>query len=320
MYHGRDGVFRLGEEMKVLLSAFVLAGAFHAFGSFEVLMVSDSGTDSIHRFDPITGSYFGSFGGGFLRDPVGVVADGSGNAYIYDANRRLSVWNSSTGEYITSFDLVSGGTSLTRNGDGTLNVALSDRVIRYSTTGTTLATYVRQGTNKLYQGIQLADGLFYTSSYDGPGQDSYEWFNYATGASVGRLTSWAQQRVANLSSGIYNTVNVFESTTSLIYEKHRVQGAGPNSFANFSDNTLTNPAGVAGGHGGLTYVVGQVRAAPTTGGIMRWDRNSMVLGTMFGNNIIKTPTGMASIIAPEPASLLALGLGALAVMRRRKTV
>jgi hypothetical protein len=69
---------RYSKLMKLRTVGFCLAlalGSSGAFASFELVMVGDSATKSIHRFDGSTGAYLGSFGSGHFEPQLGFSPD-----------------------------------------------------------------------------------------------------------------------------------------------------------------------------------------------------------------------------------------------------
>lgn len=182
--------------------------------SFDLALVSDSGTDSIQRFDPISGTYLGSFGGGILVDPKGVVVNQAQNrAFVLDAAARVSIWDYNTGEFVSSFNLSGIATYMNANSDGTLNIALGDRVRRITQGGALLTEYVRNGTFNVQQGMMGGDGFFYMSTRSG---DSVRLERFASSGTFVGFQSWAADRVLSVplagapNSGNYNAINAYE--------------------------------------------------------------------------------------------------------------
>ncbi|MCE9557430.1 MAG: PEP-CTERM sorting domain-containing protein [Armatimonadetes bacterium] len=303
-----------------LLSFVSLAG--FASASFDLSLVTDSGTNSVHRIDPISNVYLGSFGSGLLSNPRGIAIDqGLNRAYILDAGSRVSTWDYNTGAFISSFNSNVGGASfLTRNSDGTLNVAGSDRVVRMNVNGAVAATYVRTGTFGVQQGILLRDGQFYMSTRT---VDSrlLERFNYTTGVLIGAST-WLADRLLPMpdtGAALANTFNAYVSTSTVALEIDRMSN-GTIYVTDTPTTLIDTVAGVAAGHGGMMFVLGRDKLTPTRGGIVRFDKDTFVVGTtLAGTSNIVTPTGIANVVAPEPGSLAALGLGLVVLLRRKNS-
>lgn len=294
-----------------------------AHASFDLSLVTDAGTNSVHRIDPITNAYLGSFGGGILSNPRGIAINQSlQRAYILDASSRVSVWNYNTGEFVSSFNSsVSGASFLNANSDGTLNVAGSTFVRRFSVSGSTLATYTRSGAFNIQQGIRLQDGQFYMSTRTGDNR-AVERFNYSTGAFIGS-SLWYADRLIPM-SGSYdpspnaNALNAFAFTGTVTVELDTFNNGPTNSSAS-ATSLLDTVAGIAEGHGSMSFVLGRDKTTPTRGGIARFDRNTFTYGlTLAGTANIVNPTGLANVVAPEPGTMIAVGVGLAALARRRR--
>lgn len=301
-------------------------GLATAQASFEMCLVTDSGTDSVHRIDPISNAYLGSFGGGFLNDPRGVAVDQTlGRAYILDSSSRVSVWNYSTGQFVSSFNAtVSGATFLNANSDGTINVAGSTFVRRFSKSGSLLATYNRAGSSAIQQGILLNDGAFYMSTRVVGGSGTLERFNYATGALLG-TSVWISERMLPLPyaspvSPIATALNAYVFGSASVNIELNLISGGTNVATAVANSTLVDTVvGMTHGHGGLTYILGRDRVTPTRGGILRFDRDTLIAGTsLAGTTAIVTPTGMATVVAPEPGTMIVIGAGIATLIRRRR--
>lgn len=302
--------------------AVALVASSSAFASFDLALVSDAGTNTIHRFDPISNVYLGSFGGGILVNPRGVVVDQATNsAYVLDATSRVTRWNYNTGAFVSSFNTgVPGASFLTRNSDGTLNVAGTSSVVRFGAAGNPLVTYNRSGTLGIQQGILLSDGQFYMSTRTGSSR-SLERFNYATGAFQG-FNVWFADRLTPTSAlpGV-NALNVYDGATGAsIWGEPSTFSSGPQSTFSSTDNTLLlSVRGTALGHGTMSFILGSVRATPTQFAIQRFDYGTATFGaTLLGQGIIQNGTGLATVVAPEPATMAALGLGLAALLKRRR--
>lgn len=299
----------------------VLGGALAvaASASFDMALVTDAGTNSVHRIDPINNVYLGAFGGGILSNPRGVVVNQLLNrAYVLDSASRISVWNYNTGAFLTSFSVnIIGAKLLTGNSDGTLNVTGTAVVSRLSATGTPLTTYVRSGTLDTQQAILMNDGFFYLSTRNTTNQ-SLERFNYATGAFLG-ASNWLADRIAPIPAvGGANAFNAYAIGSDVLLELNFMNG-GPTFVDSDFTPLIDRVAGIASGHGGMTFVVGRDRTTPTRGGILRVDANSLTAGpTLAGTAQIVNPTGIATVVAPEPATMLALGGGFALLLRRRR--
>jgi hypothetical protein len=294
-----------------------------AHASFDLSLVTDAGTNSVHRIDPISNMYLGSFGGGILSNPRGIAINQSlQRAYVLDATSRVSVWNYNTGEFVSSFNAsLSGASFLTANSDGTLNVAGTLSVRRYSVSGSTLATYTRVGGFTIQQGIRLQDGQFYMSTRTGDNR-ALERFNYTTGAFIG-TSVWVSDRMIPMSGSFdgspsANVLNAIAASGTVVLELDIINN-GPSGAISATTSLIDTVTGIAEGHGSMSFAVGRDKTTPTRGGIVRFDRNTLTFGpTLAGTANIVNPTGLANVVAPEPGTMIAVGVGLAALARRRR--
>jgi len=101
-------------------------------------------------------------------------------------------------------------------------------------------------------------------------------------------------------------------------KSYSLASTGTAGFLGGSNNAggINNWLWGAAAHSGA-YAVGQ--DASTSRYLIHFDNRSN-LTTMIQMNTIISPAGMDTYLAPEPGTWAALGLGALAVMRRRKSL
>lgn len=312
----------------VAVAAATLGGAE---ASYEMLVVADFGDGSslgeVHRFDPVSRSYFGSFGSGIVVGPRSVaIRPGTRTAYVGDSI-GIHRFNVDTGAYLGRLNDMAIGSSMTFGVDGNL----------YSTLGNTLSR------------INPDTGGFTALNAPSPSG-----FMFALDASVGNVAPALYFHGANgtfmpgtftQSSGAFaysspsTTPGTGYTNLHAAYVPHRnsgerrmyVAGVGmladilfvgydafgaPTGVTAASSVNLDKAAGVARAHYGI-YLSGRVQGSTTQGTILFVDNFGREAYT-FGSNILKNPQGMDTILAPEPGTLAALGLGALALSRRRR--
>ncbi len=300
-----------------------MLGAGVAFAeSPELLFVIDGGM--VKRFDPISGTYFGSFGGLQLTFPLGIEVSAKGIVFVSDylgGNRTaVRMFNGFTGNYLGQLGATTANkliTGLTLGPDGFLYGAYTSDAsgsgglakIDLTTGGQTFtaapganfptdvayglsAIFLQDGTK--YHNFSQAGAYNATFPNSGPTtgsewlcfrQDRSGWFQGASNPVYGVVTA--------ISNGIYGS-----STTKLV----------TTSLSSISDMDL--------GHS--NYYVSGLNAAGTAGLLQTIDlANNTPLGT-FGAGNLTSPGAMAVWTAPEPTSLLALGGAALVLARRRR--
>lgn len=285
--------------------------------SYELILVSDQGSDSVRRFDPYSGAAFGSFGAGYLVDPKGVAVDRtSGEAVVLDgpSGQRLSYWDYSTGVLKRAEYVAPGASFLNQNPDRTINLTYANRVARHQFSGGLMQNYGGAAGIQVSHGMLQGDGLFYVAQRNGDTTTlAYRWHNAATGALIGETGWFADRTVAGPGNVSFNVFKV-PGLNRLQLERD-VVNSGPVGFTPLSLDGYTAVSAVAIGHWPIGYAT--IR---TTGGvweISRVDVQGAFALAPFAVGGMIDPTGMAIVVAPEPASLAALGIGLIALARRR---
>lgn len=125
------------------LQAIALAlfgGAATSHASYELMLVGDVTDREIDRYDPVTGTYLGSFGKGFLSSVTDVKVDSStGRAYVADYSAgRIKTFDYSTGLYLGSFTASTGAYFVSQLSNGNLVASGYGNTVptQYTTAGT----------------------------------------------------------------------------------------------------------------------------------------------------------------------------------------
>lgn len=86
---------------------FVTALSCASQASFDLMYVADGASRQIHRVDPINRIALGTFGAGFLSNPISVALDAQNDVYVLDlvnpVSGRVRKFNGSTGAYLGGF-------------------------------------------------------------------------------------------------------------------------------------------------------------------------------------------------------------------------
>lgn len=309
----------------LVLSAIATVGAAHA--SFELVMVADRGSKSVHRYDGSTGVYLGQFGNGYLQNPMSMALDQVNNrVFVADqvgtgdgsGSNQVRIWsfNYNTGEYLSSFrtsynylqpQIAYDGVNLLVGHDGSIYDVYStsgSNVLTWAWSGATnpkgLATstggmhYAVEG-NKLYSrnSVGVQSTFTMTSSISAsstPGQRQLA-ISGNRALAVGAI-SFSAINLASLSTS--NTANSLTTTTLANY--NQINGAG---F----------------GHGDVAYIAG---TNGTIGQMSRVLYSEGIQLQVFGSGQLIEPRSIAVVNAPEPATFGALGAGLLVLTRRRR--
>ena len=298
-----------------------------AHASFDLVMVMDVGTKSIHRFDGITGSYLGSFGNGMLNFPDSFAIDRtSGRAFVFDASMGMTrVFNYNTGAHLADFSITGNAQTLTF-GNG--------RLIRGFVGGAFWSTFDGNGTylggmsgtstiaNPVSMGgAVMESGRFVGLLSNGNNNGLNELLVFNTAATnatqVGNNAFGGPAYYDGVQQVAVGGNRVFLATSPA---NGRLFSVNPSSGAITQDGSYSMPGllgGAAFGHGNQLYY------SQNDGGVKSISRsvitssNSIVEFSTFGQGFLVNPTMMQVVAAPEPGTLAILGMGVAALMRRR---
>lgn len=297
--------------------AVALLGA-QTFASYELMLVVDQETNYISRYDPVTGTFLGTFGGLQLINPQSVaLIPGTSDCLVTDfSTQRIHRFNYSTGQFISAFDnpFITATTAvLSPFSDGTFLLWSynANIVHRINATGTLLNSFsVPVGASTICgAGVGSSNEVFiawnginkiqrYAANGTVQGQSAAFASSFGTGA----------QMVVSGSYGYFttsgNTVVKFATGNPAIALESVALTAGDASYR------------AARGHGDLTYFSG--KNSGVTPSIWVYDGVKKVRLGRFTPIGVTTPVSMAIVVAPEPGTLLALAGGLAWIGRRRK--
>lgn len=308
------------------LASIGLFGAFTtcALASFEMLLVADNGANTtptrrIHRFDPDSGVYLGAFGN-FSSDIRCMEIRQSRNEAYVIAGTTLYVFDYNTGALKKDF----GGwafTDIAFSQDDSTFYALNGTSSIYKTTtaamdagsffpsmwlndASAIMTSVAVTLGNQVMTGQTRSGQPYVYSYDaispGAGLPSTA-FN--PGVTLGAA--------ANINGGgSLQALSFFG-----IGYAYRYTSSGLGSTFYYTSQIGTATA-VSAAHSGM-YLTGIDAVTPTQGLITKFADSGAEMQS-FGGSVLRKPVAMASVLAPEPGTMIALGAGILALLRRRK--
>lgn len=304
---------------KLLTFAFVFGLGTSAFASFDLVFVADTGTDTIHRFDGDTGVYLGSFGAGFLVDPMSIAIDKPNNRLCVSASNgvfQMDLWNGN----LLNMTITGNAHHLITGGGANFlwSYATSQNFFAGMYTGFDGA-YIGQNmpTTSLYGGIGL-----YNSSLLAVEVTSAKLRTYNYGGFGGNATLQKSYNVTSPSANGQMAVNssgqiiLADGTLNRVHTGSTAWADGFNmGFSVVSE--LSSVTGAAYAHGSFFYASGR-NAANTSGLLVR--RNSSYLGTFgtYGSGILQQPRDIAVIAAPEPAQFAAIGLGILGILFKKR--
>jgi hypothetical protein len=327
--------------MKQLSLLVALGAAAISSASFDLVMVMDYGTKSIHRFDGSTGLYLGQFANGHITSMSSFAINrATGSAYIADSSAQIiREFNFNTGNHINDFT-VSGNfpssQSLGVHSNGNLHTGyVAGGSLQLSNSGQSLgfhahplintiaavplgSTVHRSGKSLVYasdlNGSALSAGSVHVVDPSSPNSP-------VTVASVGftGLGDYNRRTQIAVSSG--DKIGIVSSNGGFAFGTTDATASSVtmSSFGTVSGTRLVAPSGLAYGHGLTMYMSGKDPLNTARGRINRLIHGSPsnVLAS-FGEDQLIDPGQMAIVVAPEPGSLLMLAVGGMLLLRRKR--
>lgn len=316
--------------MKVFALLGCVAVSAFSQASFELVLAVDQTNHCIHRYDGDSGAYLGNFGGLRLDaagyGPFGMALDQTRNKVYVGTNAGIKSFNYNTGEYLNTIQAPNGlnfGFSVFSNGDLLTNINTTVQRIS-STTGALIQTFNLsagglQGT-ALSAAVDENDNVFIVDTITGSGTNNAKIDRFLGNGTYLSSTGFYTQRAVNNFQQMQargGHLICGDDTTGHYTAMTYTAGSMGSPFQNFYSSDMTQTLGVAMGHGDIRY-----HSGPGPSGASR-----IVINTETGGpaNILPTPQIPANamrqicvVVAPEPGSLLGLGLGLLVISRRKK--
>ncbi len=289
-----------------------------AQASFELLLVADNGsntfgTRAVHRFDPVSGAYMGKFGG-FNADISSTHLDQATNSLYVITATETSRWNYNTGEYMSSHSYFSSTTLSAVRPSGDRAAYFSGttfaEIYGFPTNGTPVATPSVSGA-AFRTGIWTSDTTLIAFDTSQSRMVNFNFNAAGTVATVGVVsnpvaaaTGYGQMCF----NGGLNQVIVVGGTQGFA-RAYTPGSATVSTIAIPGGNALSAATAHAGFFVGVDQLgSGRIDAYSQYGNVIR----------QFGQGVVFKPVSMQTVLAPEPGSLAVLGLGLVALLKRRK--
>lgn len=297
----------------ILMSAATLMTCV-ASASFDLLLVGENGTSipKIHRYDGSTGAYMGNFG-------VPYIIHGMAGSFV---RKRVFV---STASIILSYDYSTGELKGTTSGTGAIGLSPDQSTI-YTASTNTVRLY--NASNLAFGGnlISVAGADFTAMAVDRVGrihlynQNADQYLMYSsTGALLHSMAGIGlmlnSKMVANNQVGNNFGEGLIQVNSSAYMRNINTSGSSYINGFDVSLSGMLNFQQVAMGHTGA-YVLGT-----ETGGAKRIFYSPTFVGSpsfQFNPTQFTIAAAMTSVLAPEPASMLALATAGLALAKRRR--
>lgn len=306
--------------MRSFLVLSLAVSAHAASASYDLVLVADGGTASIHRFDGSTGSYLGQYGVGDFGPGIGSIAvnPALGLSYAMDFSRNaLFIHNYSTGNLVGLF-AVSGPRQISLANDGTLLIAGAGGARRYSATGSLLTTYTSVDSTSIFQ---MSDGTVYSVD-TGITTPTLRRFTFA-GTAAGTTALPTSAGFFYWQSGPWLNQGILTRPDANSF--YRIASANPPTATLIT--ALPQFVGVrcyAQGHTNQLYFGGFDANAPTQGLIQSFywvpGQAAPFPRLKMGMGILQQPYSIAVVAAPEPLSIVGIaGALAIVVLRRKRS-
>ncbi|MCE9557446.1 MAG: PEP-CTERM sorting domain-containing protein [Armatimonadetes bacterium] len=324
--------------MKKTVCLIALSFAGLSFGSFDLMYLPDVTYNKINRYDPVNRVYLGSF----ASPSAQYIAAHVNSPYITASEtNRTTIHDAVSGDYVNGTVLTTDYGSMNAGGDvlGAVNSTL--RVFSTPSGGVFQAGSSGFSTN--IRGTAFVGSNYAALATDASGNIAINVVSpsfallsstvivnvVATAGGLGALSGLA---ATTSTGGITNLWFTYRSNANVATLQRvtltgtAVSGSIGLSMTGFSTASLTSSYAVMAGHGSAVYVVGPDATTLTTTRSQKFGAFGTVNALISDGttNAFSVPTtggwSGANVIAPEPSSLLGLGLAALLLRRRRRQV
>jgi|GEM_PF-6798136 len=294
--------------------------------SYELLLAASITDNKIHRYDGDTGAYLGSFGSG-LQYSWGVIADQPRNIAYVTGGERVFKYNYNTGELVGSFAYTLGGDRWAAiNAAGTEFYAPGSGAITVlnSTTGATIRTISRAAFNARSV-TTIANNVIMVFGTEA-GNVVAHTFNTSTGALI---------QTASLGAGNFALQSAILGGTNSVVA-HIVDSDGSTEVARVgftASGALTGSAiqtinpyytaldeggwGMATSHTGVWMTGAYDTTDAATPEFRRYVGAPLVQERLYRPAQKHIFTSFATVLAPEPSVMIGLGMGVVALIRRK---
>lgn len=297
--------------------ALSLAVSFAAIGhaSFEMMLIADNTNGVIHRYDPVNRVYLGSFGQGSLLPVTSMALDQTNGRVFVKQDTFLTAFNYATGEALFSTSTNAGAIAYREN-FGDLITSTSLGLLRL---GVSMSGF---GITSVYSGAPASTQITSDGSsvfIANPANGTFVKYSGSSTATTTVTTSSNAGLTGDTIAGMMTSQSgAFHFALSATDRRYYVTTSLANSVVSGSASTLTTTTAITRGHGEYGYYLG---ATATGFGIQKFFEN----GDNFQNfTQVALPSQIGSInsavtvVAPEPGSMIALGIGVAALLRKRK--
>lgn len=283
--------------------------------------MSSEGTNSIKRFDGLTGAFIGDFvtaGSGGLSAPQGLAFGPDGHLYVSSVSQSASAilkYDGQSGAFLGQFN---SGYSFGFAADlswrnGILYAAeftsssVTGGIHRFDASGNHMGLFAATGSGSDGH-LFASDGFFYAVASQ---QSVIKKFDSATGSFISS-SSVVNGLLLDLREGSNGNLFVNNFNPGSVFQINKATGSNMGTFVSGLPTSQGQEIGLDGSLLVGTYAGNSIlRFDESTGAAMGTFASGG--GLIRPNNFVFGPDPV-----PEPASLVVVGTGILAVLRRRK--
>lgn len=285
-----------------------------AQATFELVLAADETNGIVRRYDGDTGASLGSFGKGHFISPDHIAIDSTNNtAWVSDkARRSISQFNYSTGAFLNEIFIATSGSTTTSmpiritNG-GHIILGRDTGLYRYSKDTGTAVGFTSFSNSVLGLAVD-ANSRSYAFLSGGGYRRLLSDFSLDVSATGPDTATGVGTFVGNdliMPMGPINSIRRMNANINVY----------PTTLGTMFAGLVISPEAVANGHGKRIYFTSL--DAPNSQTILRRSTSPIEIASQ----VLTIPSvginGIATVVAPEPASLLALG-AALGILGKRK--
>lgn len=310
-------------RLRFLTLPALVASASLAHASFDLMLINDGSL--VHRVDPVTRTYLGSFSTPYANS---MTASFARKSLYLASGGGVGVWDYSSGEERPgrSFTVSSTVMSVAISGDqNTLYVGqLNGTISKFdAATSASTGTFATVSSSQIVAVHGMPDGRVLALTGTAAGHTLRLYSSTGTQLSsvvVDSSTSSASNILSFWTyTGNYDYIFIRGVNTGTSYA-YVALPKGTNALSSVgigsSGAGLSSISGFEPGHVG-GYTIGPDTTPANGVRVARYSSSGEYLGSSAYSNI-PSAYSTAIVLAPEPGTWAALGLGALALMRRRR--
>jgi len=296
-----------------VLCSLAFAATVHA--SFDLMMVADS-NNVIHRLDPTTGAYLGSFAGISGYTSTFMAASLSQKKLFTMGGGLLNSYDYSSGVYVAGYGVPTGGGGLAFAPDGkTLYVGSSNSIWKFDVTTGLYTSQLVAGLTSAVTSLTCDPNGNVFATDTSNNLISYSPAGTQMSSISGILPGVTQSAYVAAQGGFSKAVAYTANGSNYGYSL--VSGTNILNVSTWNYSNMSQYWGATTAHSG-GYMLGKDSASSALR-VTAMVPAAFYSGSSFTYSNITSAKAMTIVLAPEPSSMAVMGLGALALLRRRRS-